>query len=54
MSEHNFLVTGLVQAVKPASTSTEKTNQAWLVTAAFRELVKPRIVRGKFSGKKFK
>jgi hypothetical protein len=54
MNEHKFLVTGLVEQVKPATTKTQQTNQSWLVTTATRELVKLRIVRGKLNGKKFK
>lgn len=54
MNEHKFLITGLVEAVKPAITSTERTSQSWLVTAAARELGTPCIVQGKLNKKKFK
>lgn len=54
MSEYKFTVVAMVERVKPASTSTKETNQPWSVTAAAKELLMRRNVRGKGNGKKSK
>ena len=54
MSEYKFTVIAMVERVKPASTSTQETNQPWSVTAAAKELLMRRNVRGKGNGKKSK
>jgi len=54
MNEYKFTVVAMVEQGKPASTSTKETNQPWSVTAAAKELLMRRNVRGKGNGRKSK
>jgi len=54
MNEYKFTVVAMVEQLKPASTSTKETNQAWSITAAAKELLMRRSVRSKGNGKKSK